>query len=697
MLRKILQVASKGYSVLFTVSAVTGAMLAIRSSGWLQPLEWAALDTYFQLRPQESPDNRILIVGVEESDIQKLGQWPISDRILASLLTKIKAQSPQVIGLDIYRDVPINPGYKELIKVFKSTPNLIGVGKVIGDKYSSKIAPPPILKQSDRVSAVDVTVDGDGVIRRGFLFPMPAEQNKNIPSLGLAVALSYLKEKGVTPKADAQGFLKLRNAVFRPLEANDGGYVNTDADGYQLLINYRGPAGSFPKVSLTDILENQIPPNLMRDRIILIGAVAGSLNDSFYTPYSRNIVNPPIRMPGVEIHANIASQIISQVLDSRSSIEVWSDSWENFWLMFWSSIITILAWIWKNNNREASFSINFFLRVVSSFLLAAICLIISCYLAFLQAVWIPVVTPFLALCSSTLIALIYTYASKLNIYLSKLKESNIQLEQTNQRLTLALEASCTGIFDWDLLNNKFSIFDNCELLLGLEIETFDQTFEDFLEYVHPEDRKQVVESTSRLISDRLECNCEFRIVWSSGTEHWMYLKGQVYYAPSGDATRVVGTITNITDLKLADKAVLREVTKWRALSQNSSDIVTILGPEFEIWESSASIRRILGYTVNEVIGQNWMNFVHPDDISFVLEALEKTLGDPTSIFQIEYRHLHKEGYWRFVESVGCNLLDEPAIAGIVLNSRDITERKQTELALTDMENCLARLLKEYKK
>ena len=105
----------------------TVVIILIRLAGWLQPLEWSALDIYFQLRPIEPPDNRILIVGVEESDIQKLGRWPTSDRVLASLLTKIKLQQPRAIGLDIYRDVPVYPGNEELIKVFKSTPNLVGV------------------------------------------------------------------------------------------------------------------------------------------------------------------------------------------------------------------------------------------------------------------------------------------------------------------------------------------------------------------------------------------------------------------------------------------------------------------------------------------------------------------------------------------------------------------------------------------
>lgn len=89
--------------VIITIPIVSGLVISLRLAGWLQPLEWAALDTFFQLRPLEPPDERVLIVGIQESDIQKLKQWPISDQVLAILLNKIKQQKPRAIGIDIYK------------------------------------------------------------------------------------------------------------------------------------------------------------------------------------------------------------------------------------------------------------------------------------------------------------------------------------------------------------------------------------------------------------------------------------------------------------------------------------------------------------------------------------------------------------------------------------------------------------------
>ncbi|MCL1473203.1 CHASE2 domain-containing protein [Argonema antarcticum] len=412
--------------VTLVTSGVAGVTIGIRLLGWLQPIELAALDLRFRLRPQEPLDKRILIVSVEESDITRLKKWPCSDEILAQLLEKIKQQQPKAIGLDLYRNLPVETGYNRLAKVFKTTPNLIGIQKAIGDKYSSTIAPPPILAKLGQVSANDVVVDSDGVIRRAILFPMP-EGNEGLPSLGLAVAMLYLKERGITPKADQNGFLQLGKTIFAPFEKNDGGYVRADAGGYQILLNFRGPARTFQTVSIMDVLDNRVPPDLIRDRIVLIGAKANSLNDVFYTPYSAGFSSSPVRTSGVEIQANIASQILSSVLDDRPLIQVWPKPVENLWILVWAGIIPVFAWKWRHDNG------NFFIGKVTALVLGVgISILPISYLSFLAGWWIPVVSPLLALLASTI-------AIGCDIYVSKLQEMNAILEQTVKNLEQALE------------------------------------------------------------------------------------------------------------------------------------------------------------------------------------------------------------------------------------------------------------------
>ncbi len=105
--------------------------------------------------------------------------------------------------MDLYRNLPIEPGHSELLEVYKTTPNLVGIQKVIGDRFSSKIPPPPVLGELGQTSANDIIVDTDGVLRRGMLFPLPGD---GLPSLGLATAAVYLEKKGIKPETEVNVF-----------------------------------------------------------------------------------------------------------------------------------------------------------------------------------------------------------------------------------------------------------------------------------------------------------------------------------------------------------------------------------------------------------------------------------------------------------------------------------------------------------
>jgi len=392
-------------------------VFGLRWLGWLQPSEWAAFDLYIQLRPIEPVDERIIIVGVQESDIRYLGKWPTSDRVLAQILRKIRAQQPKVIGLDLYRDVRVGGGYAELEEVFKTTPNLIGIEKSIDDRFNTIIAPPPALKALGQVSANDVIVDPDGRLRRAFLYPMP-EGNKGLPSLGLAVSLVYLKSMGIEPQSSESGYLKLGKTVFKPLENTDGGYIRTDAGGYQVLMNYHGSSLKFRQVSLEDILENRIDPQLMRDRIVLIGAQTPSLNDIFYTPYSSNFITSPTQISGVEFQANIVKMLLGSVLDDRPLFKVWTDIGEELWIMSWSLIGATIIWI---------FSTRRLLLLIGSVFLFSGFLIGSTYLLFLAGWWIPLTPCLFAYIGSMLVMQSY-------IYIYQLRELNAALSDSIELL-----------------------------------------------------------------------------------------------------------------------------------------------------------------------------------------------------------------------------------------------------------------------
>jgi adenylate cyclase len=373
-----------------TVPSVAGLVILLRLTGALQSLEWMAFDQYFRLRPREAVDDRIIIVGVTEKDLQQIKRYPLDDKTLATVLTNVKQQQPRAIGLDFYRDFPVEPGHAQLVKVFETTPNLIGIEKK-GGSEDSGVAASSVLKERNRIASNDIVQDGDGKLRRGLLYWTSPNGEESLESLGLRLAMMYLQAQQIMPQqaASNQDYLQLGRATFPIFESNDGSYVNADAGGYQLLLNFRGASKTFRTVSLMDVLQNRIPPGLMRDRIVLIGPTAESLNDFFYTPYSGNSITTPEKMAGVEVQANLASQILSSALEGRSGIQVWTDPLEEAWIVVWASMGTILSWLL----RSPRWSITGMVMAEGSLLLVS-------FLAFTGGWWIPVVPPAIALAAS---------------------------------------------------------------------------------------------------------------------------------------------------------------------------------------------------------------------------------------------------------------------------------------------------------
>ena len=123
-------------SVAVSSAVVVGMVLVAQRVGWLEPLELAMFDQWVRLRPPLPTDDRLLIIGITEEDIRQYG-WPITDEVLADALTRLQAVNPSVIGLDLYRELPVPPGEPALTAAL-SAPNLIAI-----TNNAFAIPPPP--------------------------------------------------------------------------------------------------------------------------------------------------------------------------------------------------------------------------------------------------------------------------------------------------------------------------------------------------------------------------------------------------------------------------------------------------------------------------------------------------------------------------------------------------------------------------
>ncbi|AFZ16553.1 PAS domain S-box protein [Allocoleopsis franciscana] len=125
--------------------------------------------------------------------------------------------------------------------------------------------------------------------------------------------------------------------------------------------------------------------------------------------------------------------------------------------------------------------------------------------------------------------------------------------------------------------------------------------------------------------------------------------------------------------------------KWRSLIQTSSNLITILEANGTIKYASPAIRGVLGYKPKELMGQSLFELVHPEDLVNIEQNFQGFLQNPTTDLSLEFRFRHQDGSWRYIESTYSNLLMDSPVTRIVVNFRDVTERKRAEEAIKQSE------------
>ncbi len=399
--------------VLTITPGITLLVILGSFTGVYQTLEWATFDFWFRIRPPEPKDSRIVVVNIEESDIQTLGTWPISDGQLAQLLQNINQQQPRAIGLDLYRDLSHgNPEETETLNnVYRSIPYLITVEKVIGEKVNA----PLILKEKGQTAMADLVLDKDGKVRRG-LISATLDNGQTVLGLATKLSLIYLQQEGVNiESSDNSSRNFLGKATFMPIKHNEGAYVNVDSGGYQIILHFRGDQELFNHVSLTEVLNGDIPDDLFRDRLVLIGATGESLNDFFLTPYNEGSSGGRQIMPGVYVHANLASHIISAALDGRAMIRGITELGEWCWILSWSLLSAGISLLILERNLLLIDLVSSLQLTLIGTLLPIAMLFTSSYFLFLSGWWLPTISPLIAIILSTLAILSYYNQNQKNL------------------------------------------------------------------------------------------------------------------------------------------------------------------------------------------------------------------------------------------------------------------------------------------
>ena len=218
--------------------------------------------------------------------------------------------------------------------------------------------------------------------------------------------------------------------------------------------------------------------------------------------------------------------------------------------------------------------------------------------------------------------------------------------------------------------------DVWERITGHRINVGDH-FQEFFKSTHPADVNQ-----ARAASERASLHGGYdeivRAIDTTGTSRWMRVRTFPVQDASGEVYRVVGIAEDVTELKRVEEALRNSAQRFRSLIEHSSDLIVLVDAEARFTYLSPSFETTLGHRAEDWIGRSGFPLVWPDSVEATRQLHERTLASPGVAIPWQIRVLHADGTSRWLEGTSANHLNDPAIAAVVVNCRDVTERKRME-------------------
>jgi PAS domain S-box-containing protein len=274
--------------------------------------------------------------------------------------------------------------------------------------------------------------------------------------------------------------------------------------------------------------------------------------------------------------------------------------------------------------------------------------------------------------------------------IAKRKLAETELSLTHDRLRLAMESGKSVGWDRDVKSGRDSLFGDLQSIFGIPSQVCDGRVEDFHRYLHPEDRRRVAEAIDYAMETHGPYAAEFRLRWPDGTVRWLAAKGKFYYSRDGEPERMLGMAIDITDRKLAEKALRESEERFRLAAQAGGmyafdwDVVT------DVIVRSEESKHVFGLAAEPIrlTKHELLARVHLEDrTTFINSIVECTPESPNT--QISYRLLRPDGSLLWLERTGHAFFDEQGrMVRMVGMVTDITERKLAENKLQEYERAV---------
>jgi len=258
------------------------------------------------------------------------------------------------------------------------------------------------------------------------------------------------------------------------------------------------------------------------------------------------------------------------------------------------------------------------------------------------------------------------------------KQAQINLEESAERLRLAILGGELGMWFWDLPTDELVWTDKCKALFGIAADT-QISYQLFLDSLHPDDRDRTKVAVTRAIEEKVEYDIEYRTVWSDASVHWIAAKARCFYDSAGKAIKLMGTAQDITARKQAEENLRRSEEFNRRILESSSDCIKLLDLDGRLLYMNAGGMGLMeAEDLTSMLNTNWLGNWQGDEQKEAQAALAIAKAGGLGKFQGYSPTFKQTPKWWDVVITPIRDGAEQVVQLLVI-SRDITERQQSEL------------------